>query len=325
MAYDSVNHKIVMFGGYDVNYAYLNDTWLWDGAADSGKGTWTKVCTNAATCTPPAARSQPTLAYDAVRQRTVLFGGVGATGPLSDVAEWNGTTWLYPTATGAPPIPQGMPYRMYFDDQNHRSYVFDGDDTGMPTQAWDGAAWSQLPTVADPFFGLPVYRTYFSFAFAGNQKQGMMTSGFVRPQTTNVDAWYLASSVEMKPTHVLQTSVPPKANVQTVSGTWTGGASGFGGAACAQQNGVQLLLWSNGEFNQIASNSASVAAPATMSFTTRGQSPWTSLGPNLRPSLATGANGALYLAAVAPPSGCGASAGSIRTDNLSVTISYTLP
>ena len=58
---------------------FLGDTWEWDGA------TWTQ----AATTGPWARGGVPSIAFDTVREKTVLFGGWGASGALDDVWEWN--------------------------------------------------------------------------------------------------------------------------------------------------------------------------------------------------------------------------------------------
>lgn len=43
----------------------------------------------------PSARSFHAMAYDSIRQRTVLFGGTDySVGPLSDTWEWDGANWI---------------------------------------------------------------------------------------------------------------------------------------------------------------------------------------------------------------------------------------
>jgi hypothetical protein len=72
IAYDSSRQRVVLFGGYDGASAnnYLGDTWEWDG------NSWTQRMPT----TSPPPRSEHALAYDAVRQRLVLFGGLGGSG-----------------------------------------------------------------------------------------------------------------------------------------------------------------------------------------------------------------------------------------------------
>jgi hypothetical protein len=70
-----------MFGGY-VNLGtatHLDDTWEWNGTA------WTQVNL---TGTKPTLRRQHAMAYDSMRGRVVMFGGVNA-------ASRNSQTWEF--------------------------------------------------------------------------------------------------------------------------------------------------------------------------------------------------------------------------------------
>jgi hypothetical protein len=69
MAYDSMRHKTVLFGGtsgaFNSNQlVFLDDTWEWDGT------NWTQTAS-----TGPSARMGHAMGYDRALQRTVLFGG----------------------------------------------------------------------------------------------------------------------------------------------------------------------------------------------------------------------------------------------------------
>ena len=68
MAYDPVSGKVVLFGGVDSDFNCLDDTWAYDGPAN----TWTQVVTDDA----PSARSGLAMAYDPGSRRIVLFGGI---------------------------------------------------------------------------------------------------------------------------------------------------------------------------------------------------------------------------------------------------------
>lgn len=41
----------------------------------------------------PPPRNVHGMAYDPIRQRTVLYGGIGEQGRLGDLWEWDGATW----------------------------------------------------------------------------------------------------------------------------------------------------------------------------------------------------------------------------------------
>ncbi len=78
MAYDAGRGEAVLYGGYDLNSgAHLDDTWSWNGT------TWTRHVT----LTSPPGRYVVSMAYDADRAETVLFGGE-VSGPSDD-------TWVY--------------------------------------------------------------------------------------------------------------------------------------------------------------------------------------------------------------------------------------
>lgn len=63
------------------------------------------------------------MAFDSARNRTVLFGGMGSTGELSDTWEWNGTAWS-PISTPMPPARafHGLAY----DSARQRTVLFGG-------------------------------------------------------------------------------------------------------------------------------------------------------------------------------------------------------
>jgi hypothetical protein len=102
-AYDSARQRVVLFGGeqgVDGARTFVNDTWEWDGES------WTQV-----EATGPGPRSNHAMAFDSVRNRTVLFGGGiagagGAVQPLSDTWEWNGDVWTEVADTG--PVARNM-------------------------------------------------------------------------------------------------------------------------------------------------------------------------------------------------------------------------
>jgi len=58
--------RIILFGGQNQN-GYLSDTWSWDGT------TWTQINT----ASSPSARASGAMAYDAERNKIMLFSGAG--------------------------------------------------------------------------------------------------------------------------------------------------------------------------------------------------------------------------------------------------------
>jgi hypothetical protein len=87
----------------------------------------------------PSARSFHAMAFDSLRDRTVLFGS-GA-----DVWEFDGETW---TAISSPGPASRMKHAMTFDSARGRNVVFGGRDSGSYAQLsdtweWDGSSWEQ--------------------------------------------------------------------------------------------------------------------------------------------------------------------------------------
>ena len=72
MAYDSESDKIVIFGGFNATStpgSEPRDTWLYDFNTD----TYTKKTPSPA----PRRRAEGEMVYDSLRDKIVLFGGIG--------------------------------------------------------------------------------------------------------------------------------------------------------------------------------------------------------------------------------------------------------
>ena len=88
MAYNPANGTMVLFGGTDVNYKLLGDTWTFDGT------TWTQQFP----ASSPHPRSGATMVYDPNIGAILLYAGdeidQNGTQTLDDYYySWNGTTW----------------------------------------------------------------------------------------------------------------------------------------------------------------------------------------------------------------------------------------
>jgi len=124
LAYDAARQRIVLFGGYDpLNPAYFGDTWEWDGS------NWKQ---RIQTDNPPA-RAGHALAYDAVRQHVVLFGG-GAFAALNDTWEWDGRIWIQHTPATSPP--GRTVHALVYDAARRRIVLFGG---GRFNDTWEYA------------------------------------------------------------------------------------------------------------------------------------------------------------------------------------------
>ena len=80
------------------------------------------------------------MAYNAVRQRTVLFGGQTAQGSLSDTWEWNGQAWTLGATSGPA---WGGQSEMSYDAARQRLVLL----AGMETWEWGGQGWTLVAPV----------------------------------------------------------------------------------------------------------------------------------------------------------------------------------
>ncbi len=149
MTYDPVRNVVVLFGGYSGS-APVDDTWELS-TADCMTWTWTRRTPSGPV---PAPRFDAQLAFDPVRQVSVLFGGQSATSMnLGDTWEWNGTAWTQRTPIVSPPARFG--HGMALEPRRQRIVMFGGtaDADGDDTWEWDGAGmgtWTQLGPAVVP-------------------------------------------------------------------------------------------------------------------------------------------------------------------------------
>jgi len=126
------------------------------GSSSGGSGSGSGSGSSGAPC--PAARSGMAIAYDAVREVTVLFGGCanGTTncnaGPwLNDTWEWNGTSWKNATPSGSSPSARASG-TMVFDPMRQVTVFFGGGINYNATDyndtwEWNGTAWTEVVAI----------------------------------------------------------------------------------------------------------------------------------------------------------------------------------
>lgn len=141
MTYDSARGRVVLFGG-GTRRSGDAQTWEWDGVD------WRLL----ATAGPPA-RANARLAYDARRQRSVLFGGLGS-GFLNDTWEWDGSVWRRIAAASSPG--GRAEHAMVYDAVRDKVVLFGGwngnlSDVLADTWEYDGTLWTRRnPALAPP-------------------------------------------------------------------------------------------------------------------------------------------------------------------------------
>ena len=106
----------------------------------------------------PGARANSAIAYDSVRGRLVLFGGlsewIGATFHHErDTWEWDGNDWIEMKPKTLPPPRAG--HMMAYDEKRGVVVMFGGEDkTGNfmlgDTWIWDGKDWRQMSPTSYP-------------------------------------------------------------------------------------------------------------------------------------------------------------------------------
>jgi hypothetical protein len=142
MVYDEARRQLLLVGGTGTEGTSpsgdRSSTWKWDGTS------WTRLAT-----TGPSPRNQVALAYDAARQRVVLFGGQAGVFPninvLADTWEWDGTSWAQKATTG----PSGRVHAtIAFDRARGKIVLFGGFNAGTNQELrdiweWDGTSWQQ--------------------------------------------------------------------------------------------------------------------------------------------------------------------------------------
>ena len=143
IAYDAEREVAVLFGGgsqwHGSNwYAWntMNDTWEWNGK------NWTAKFGP----TTPPARIAHQMAYDPLRQVTVLFGGQEDEQTLGDTWEWNGSQWQERRSETVPP-PRCC-HIMFFDLERGRVILAGGLQTPNfflnDVWEWDGQNWHDI-------------------------------------------------------------------------------------------------------------------------------------------------------------------------------------
>lgn len=133
---------VVLYGGDRVTPFPPGDPsaamWEYDGLS------WSLLCDPCV----PGPRFAPAMAYDAARDRIVLFGGHDQNGALGTLYEWDGSTWMLVTPSGPQPTPRGLA-PMAYDELRKRAVMFGGgnapDDQNAEVFEYDGSSWF-LPT-----------------------------------------------------------------------------------------------------------------------------------------------------------------------------------
>jgi len=148
-AYDARRDRVVAFGGVSLGFDgfdhHVAETWEWDGQA------WTQIAIGPS----PPARGEHAMAYDPVRERIVMFGGINDYETLADTWEYDGTTWQPMQPSLVPRTRRG--HVLAYDAargmvvmMGGRSSPLDGDQLLADTWEWNGSDWTPVATFTAP-------------------------------------------------------------------------------------------------------------------------------------------------------------------------------
>ena len=129
---------VLLFGGIDGSGVMNNETWLWNGSL------WSPTVCNPTI--PP--RCFHAMAYDPTTGKSVVFGGLCATGLTNDTWQWDSISsageWIEATPSTPPSARQG--HAMVYDPDSDSIVLFGGLDTnGLQgdTWIWHDPFWDQ--------------------------------------------------------------------------------------------------------------------------------------------------------------------------------------
>lgn len=230
IAFDSANSQTVLYGGSSASSDF-QDTWLWNGS------TWSQGLQTA----PPGlgTRYLTAMAYDAQRQRVVLFGGLNGATVKGDTWEWNGasSTWSL-RATSGPPARHG--HVMAYDDRAGQVLLFGGysgssylDDMWY----WDGVNSTWTAVTLPQLSPRPDPRNRAAGAFDTTRSALVLFGGQNGTSSSN-ETWEYKCE-DCIPASI---SIPPAPQAVCVGGTvtFTVSATGTGLTYQWKKDGVDL-------------------------------------------------------------------------------------
>ena len=144
VAYDSVRHVVVLFGGSGPEGAgqglYFQDTWTWDGTQ------WQKQYP----LHMPNPRARAGMAFDERHGVIVMFGGEGEKNATYTATwTWDGVDWTLLDPSTTPPARHF--FGMTYDPSRGETVLFGGSFGAArlkDTWTWDGTNWTRRAVAA---------------------------------------------------------------------------------------------------------------------------------------------------------------------------------
>ncbi len=164
IVYDSHRQRTVLFGGGDPdNTIYFNDTWEYDG------NDWQQI----ATAQSPDPRFVKSMAFDNVRNRTVLVGGQSNAGGFTDTWEYDGTDWTMINTPVSPPPPWALAAMAFDSERQKMVLTFHEGGTRQDTWEYDGSTWVEVSTA-----NAPPLRWAHAMAYDESSKRVVLFGGY---------------------------------------------------------------------------------------------------------------------------------------------------
>ena len=202
LAYDAVRGQVVLFGGLNYisssNYAFLNDTWTWNGF------TWTQQNP----VNSPSARRSHMMTWDDARGQVVLFGGMASLvddpnpNGNEDTWIWDGSNWTVKATSGIPNAYSGALWdaAMAYDSNRRRVVMTGGRQPGAANGnyiesawafEWDGQQWTGAPTNSGWQMMGPYWRRNHMMAYDPVRNQMLFFGGIgVFDNNLLNDTWF---------------------------------------------------------------------------------------------------------------------------------------
>lgn len=218
MTYDAVRERMVLFSGRTGGGTHSGDLWEYDGT------TWLQITATSSTGTLPGGRIFAAFAWDAARQKIVMFGGQSV-GTYTDLWEYSNAIWTsIPLVPNAPPAPRyGASFA--YSPARGKLVLYGGivNNANVAADTWEyDGTWTQGVSALSP----PA-RAHATFAYDTDRSALVLVSGLAAAGSRHVDAWEYTSAgkwVDVSPR-----LFPPARQVRATYDTTRGQVVLFGG------------------------------------------------------------------------------------------------
>jgi hypothetical protein len=223
MAYDSVNHFVVLFGGVNSSFTSQGKTWLYNYTAN----TWS----NPNPASPPTARYLMNVIWNPINETVMVYGGYGGA-YLDDI-------WQYTVATNSwfkfnpANKPAGRYYaQMAWDQRLGKALLYGGyaGASGYQNDTWTfdptTTLWTRLQPASDPGVlccGMMVYNSLegVDIIFGGYSSGGYQDKTWLYGNIFITTGSFLSATIDAAPGETTVNWINISANVKLNEGNVT--------------------------------------------------------------------------------------------------------